>query len=71
MSSSITSSLSMKRTLAIMLIALVVIAALHVELVEGEKSDLLFVKGKFIKKDKKGTIVVDDKCHSCCHGRRR
>lgn len=62
----------MKRILVIMLVALVVISTLQVEpVVAKDKSDLLFVKGKFIKKDKKGVIVVDDKC--CCkgHGRRK
>ena len=69
--SSTSSSVSMKRIIAIMLIALVVVATLQIEPAEAmDKSDLLFVKGKFIKKDKKGVIVVDDKC--CCkgHGRR-
>ena len=62
---------SMKKGFAIMLIALVIVAALQVEPIEaGQKSDLIFVKGKFIKKDKKGVIVVEEKCHSChCHRR--
>jgi len=31
----------------------------------SKKSDILFLKGKFILKDKKGTIVISDekKCH--------
>jgi hypothetical protein len=65
------SFVSIKRIIALMLVALVVISTLQVEPVEAsQKSDLLFVKGKFIKKDKKGVIVVDDKCPPCCHGRR-
>lgn len=65
-------SMSVKRTIVILMVALIVVASLQPEpLVQAGKSDLLFVKGKFIKKDKKGTIVVDDKC-SCCHkGHRR
>lgn len=64
--------LSLKRLVALMLIALVVVATLQVEPAEAaQKSDLLFVKGKFIKKDKKGVIVVDDKCPPCCHGHGR
>lgn len=36
-------------------------------LVEAKKTDILFLKGKFILKDKKGSIVIsDDKCH-CPH----
>lgn len=33
-----------------------------------QKSDILFLKGKFILKDKKGSIVISDekKCH-CPH----
>lgn len=63
---------TIKKTLGLMLLALVIFSALQVEPVEaGQKSDLIFVKGKFIKKDKKGVIVVEDKCHSCCHHRRR
>lgn len=55
-----------------MFVALVVVSMLQVDQVEaGQKSDLIFVKGKFIKKDKKGVIVVEEKCHSCCHHRRR
>lgn len=55
-----------------MLLAMVVVASLQVEPIEaGQKSDLIFVKGKFIKKDKKGVIVVEEKSHCGCHGRRR
>lgn len=61
---------TMKKTFALMLVALIAISALQIEPVEaGQKSDLIFVKGKFIKKDKKGVIVVEEKCCGC-HGRR-
>lgn len=55
-----------------MLVVLVVFSALQVEQVEaGQKSDLIFMKGKFIKRDKKGVIVLEDKGHHCgCHRRR-
>lgn len=60
-------SVATKKVIALMLVTLVVVAALQVEHVEAGKSDLIFVKGKFIKKDKKGVIVVEEK--SCgCHG---
>lgn len=55
-----------------MLVVLFVASSLQVDPVEAHKSDLIFVKGKFIKKDKKGVIVVEEKCHSCsCHSHRR
>lgn len=54
------------------MIAMVVMSALEVDFVEaGQKSDILFIKGKFIKKDKKGTIVVDEKNHCGCHHRKK
>lgn len=64
---------SLKKTVIVLLVAMVIVASLQVEPIEAkDKSDLIFVKGKFIKKDKKGVIVVEEKCHSCgCHGRRR
>lgn len=66
------SSITLKRGLAIMLVVLVVVSAMQIEPAEAaQKSDLIFVKGKFIKKDKKGTIVVEEKEHCGCHGRRR
>lgn len=63
-------SVATKKTIALILVALVVLAAVQIEQVEsGSKGDLIFVKGKFIKKDKKGVIVVEEK--SCgCHGHR-
>lgn len=62
-------SVATKKTIAFILLALVIVASLQVELVESGKSDLIFVKGKFIKKDKKGVIVVEEK--GCgCHGHR-
>lgn len=62
----------MKKTLALLMVALVIISALQIEQAEAgnSKSDLIFVKGKFIKKDKKGVIVVEEKSHCGCHGRR-
>lgn len=62
-------SVATKKVIALMLVTLVIVAALQVEYVEAGKSDLIFVKGKFIKKDKKGVIVVEDKCCGC-HGHR-
>lgn len=63
---------SIKKTLALILIAMVFVSALQVDVVDAaQKSDLIFVKGKFIKKDKKGVIVVEEKEHHCgCHKRR-
>lgn len=65
-------SSTVRKTLTIMLVVLVVFSALQVEQVEaGQKSDLIFMKGKFIKRDKKGVIVLEDKGHHCgCHRRR-
>lgn len=65
------SSMSVRKTITLMLVCVLVLSALQVELAEGTKSDLIFVKGKFIKKDKKGTIVVEEKSHCGCHHRRR
>lgn len=63
---------SIKKCIMMILVALVIISTLQVDIVEaGQKSDILFVKGKFIKKDKKGTIVVDEKSHCGCHHRRK
>lgn len=58
---------SIKKTLALLFIALVVVSAIQVDQVEaGQKSDLIFVKGKFIKKDKKGVIVVEERSPMGC-----
>lgn len=63
--------MSIKKTITLMLVCVLVLTALQVEPIEaGGKSDLIFVKGKFIKKDKKGTIVVEEKSHCGCHRRR-
>lgn len=62
-------SVATKKTFALILVALVILAAVQVEQVDAGKSDLIFVKGKFIKKDKKGVIVVEEKCCGC-HGHR-
>lgn len=65
-------SVSIKRAVGLVLVCLLVMSALQVELAEAkEKSDLIFVKGKFIKKDKKGTIVVEEKSHCGCGYHRR
>lgn len=72
MATSNINKLTLKRTIFIALIALAIVAAVQVEPIEaGDKSDLIFVKGKFIKKSKKGVIVVEEKSHCGCHGRRR
>lgn len=64
------SSSTMKKTIALLIVAMVFVSAIQVDLVEaGQKSDLIFVKGKFIKKDKKGVIVVEEKSHCGCHRR--
>lgn len=34
--------------------------------VAEKKSDILFVKGKFIMKDKKGTVILEDKKDCDC-----
>ena len=61
---------STRRALFVLLVAFVVISSLQVEPVaEALHQDLMFIKGKFIKKDRRGVIVVDDKCSSCCHGK--
>lgn len=61
-----------KVPLVALLLVLIVLVAATIEHVEAStKSDLIFVKGKFIKKDKKGVIVVEekekDKCCCCSH----
>lgn len=62
-------SVATKQTIALILMVLVIVAAVQVEQVESGKSDLIFIKGKFIKKDKKGVIVLEEK--GCgCHGHR-
>lgn len=64
-------ALALKHIMVLAIVALVVFSALQADLVEaGQKSDLIFVKGKFIKKDKKGVIVVEEKEHCGCHKRR-
>lgn len=64
-------SLAMKQVFVLALVALVVLSALQMEPIEAaQKSDLIFVKGKFIKKDKKGVIVVEEKSHCGCHERK-
>lgn len=61
-----------KKFAILLVVAIVAIASLQLDIAEAkEKSDLLFVKGKFIKKDKKGVIVVDEKSHCGCHGKRK
>lgn len=58
---------SMRRLALVLFVVLVAMAALGVEPAEGLRQDLMFVKGKFIKKDPRGVVVVDDdKCPSCC-----
>lgn len=65
-------SLALKQVLVLAMLALVIFSALQADLVEGsQKSDLIFVKGKFIKKDKKGVIVVEEKEHCGCGHKRR
>lgn len=69
----LSSQVSVRKTMALMIVALLVAATIQSEFVDAaQKSDLIFVKGKFIKKDKKGVIVVEEKEHHCgCHSRKR
>lgn len=61
---------SIPRVVIVALALLIAVAAIQVDPVEGFMQDLMFVKGKFIKQDRRGVIVVEDeKCKcKCCHG---
>lgn len=59
---------TIKKTIALMFVVLVIVSALQAEPIEAGKSDIIFVKGKFIKKDKKGVIVVEES-RPLCHRR--